>query len=142
WGDVFPYVALARGLVRAGHKVRFVVPGGFHGVLRDQRFDVMHAGFELSPVELLGDHDIDPDRWGGIHQGRLIYQRYVVPYLEKAYAALMAAADDCDLVVGQQTMPLARMVAEKAGKRWVSLALSPIGIPTAARFDGVWLSRL
>lgn len=52
WGDVMPFVPIADELAARGHDVSFVVPEGFHDVLADHDFRLVHLGTDFSPREL------------------------------------------------------------------------------------------
>lgn len=58
WGDVMPFVPIADELVARGHRVTVAVPEGFHDVLRDHAFELVHLGTDFSPRELAKHGDV------------------------------------------------------------------------------------
>ena len=129
WGDVMPFVPIADELVTRGHEVVLAVPEGFHEVLADNRFDLVHLGTHFSPRELQQHGDL----FGRAHTiagmraaGGLLYPLLIHPARE---IASVLTDLDADLFVSHRmTACLTQLVSEPAGIPLVVGDLHPMGI--------------
>jgi rhamnosyltransferase subunit B len=123
-GDLHPYVAVARELVRRGHRPLIATFAEF-------REPVEASGIDFAPVrpDMAGFGDktaimerlVDP--WRG---PEFLVRGMFMPYLRESYDDLARACRGADLLV---THPLAftgPLLALKQGLPWASTALSPI----------------
>ncbi|MGH8700041.1 MAG: glycosyltransferase, partial [Burkholderiales bacterium] len=128
-GDLHPYVAVARELVRRGHRPLIASFDEFCGA-------VEAAGVEFAPMRpamsafgertAIMEQLIDP--WRG---PELMVRTLFMPNLRESYQDLARACRRADLLV---THPLAfsgPLLAQKEGLRWVSTALSPMTLFSA-----------
>jgi UDP:flavonoid glycosyltransferase YjiC (YdhE family) len=121
YGDVFPYLALARGLAsRGATPVIATLP--YYGDM------VTRAGFEFVPVR----PDLDPTDYALIARimdpakgTEIIVRELVAPHVRTAFEDLRAGLGDARLLVSHPLTFACRMVAEVAGLPWVSVALAP-----------------
>ena len=129
FGDLHPYIAIARELGRRGHRPLI-------GSFAEFREAVEAAGVEFAPVrpDMAGFGDktaimqklVDP--W---HGPEFLVRGMFMPHLRETYEDLSRACRGADLLV---THPLAfagPLLAQKEGLRWVSTALSPMTLFSA-----------
>ena len=132
-GDILPFMALAHGLQRAGHRVtvaytsvdnkdygEYAAAGGFAAVRA-------YEGFEggLNPVleEIVRTND-------PMKQFVLVMQQYFDPALEAMYVASQALCADNDIVIGHMVCHTLLTAAEISGRPRVSIALAPLAVRT------------
>jgi len=123
-GDLYPYLAVARGLQARGHDVvvattrrfREQVEGagvGFHAVRPD--------GPDITADRESMRRVMDPRRGG-----EYVIREVMIPALRESYADIAAAARGADLLVSHVLTYTTRLVAEKEGIPWVSTFLQPL----------------
>jgi len=130
-GDLNPIVALGLGLQARGHAVLIAVEEA-------HRPSVAAAGLAVHPLP--GDNEavLWPYRrvlFGDISPvafTRILLEHSILPTLHETVDALRAACDGADLLVSTMQQAAAGIVADVAGLPWVSLALSPLAIPSAS----------
>lgn len=129
FGDLHPYIAIARELNRRGHRPLI-------GSFAEFREAVETAGVEFAPLRpdmaRFGEQAtimrklVDP--WRG---PELLVRGMFMPHLRETYEDLARACRGADLIV---THPLAftgPLLARKEGMRWVSTSLSPMTLFSA-----------
>lgn len=125
-GDVQPFIALAQGLVRAGHQVTILT----HPVMCNL---VETHGIPFTPI----GPDVDMDEvsalvrkrsrnpWAGLIQT----MRFAFDMLERSHEDIMAACQGADLVVISASGAAGKNEAELLGIPYASVNLMPWGIP-------------
>ena len=134
-GDLHPALAIAIELRARGHRVTLVS----HEMYR-AKVEAEGAGFAALPPDLadLGDLSETIRRaMEGPDASRHVIQRFVLPYMEASYDAIMAASRDADLLVSHPLTFAAPIVAEKRGLPWASTALQPL-VMFSALDPSVW----
>lgn len=129
FGDLHPYLGIARELQRRGHTpVIATVP--------HYREKVEAAGFLFAPVRF-AEIEERPD---STMMGRILHLRtgpefiireLVMPSLRTAYADAVAALEDASLLVSHPLAYAAQLAAEAQGLPWVSTQLAPFGMVSA-----------
>lgn len=124
FGDLHPYIAVARALKDRGHRPLVASFTEFREAVEaagiefaPMRPDMARFGDRMDVMEQL----VDP--WRG---PELLVRRMFIPHAPESYADLAGACRGADLLV---THPLAfagPLLAEKEGLPWVSTALSPM----------------
>ncbi len=130
-GDLNPIVALGLGLQARGHAVLIAVEEA-------HRPAVAAAGLAVHPLP--GDNEavLLPYRrviFGDISPiafTRILLEHSILPTLHETVDALRAACDGADLLISTMQQAAACIVADVTGLPWVSLALSPLAIPSAS----------
>src|SRR3990172_2108319 len=123
-GDLHPYLAVARALIRRGHQAVIAAA-------EDHRAPVEAAGVEFAPVRPrasdIGDYQDLVTRLFDTRRGpeRLI-REFVMPHLRPAYADLSRAVDGADLLISHPLTVTLPLVAELRGLPWAATALSPL----------------
>jgi UDP:flavonoid glycosyltransferase YjiC (YdhE family) len=143
-GDLHPYIAVARALVRRGHTAVIATS-------EDNRTAVEAAGIGFIAIpprlEELGDRRELLTRLFEVRHGpRYLIRELVMPYLKPVYECLLPAAKHADLLISHPLTVVLPLVAERCRLPWVSTVLSPMSfmschdpplIPAAT-----WLRRL
>ena len=128
-GDIFPVIALAVALQRAGHHVRFAT-------IPHYRVDVEDAGIEFLP--LCPDWEqADLSYWMGrlqkirtpIYQLRELYVG-AHKYIPEMIRRMDAAMPDTDLVVSSYLFPMNKGIADRHGVPFATFAFAPHVIPS------------
>jgi rhamnosyltransferase subunit B len=128
-GDLFPYLAIAKELLRRGHRPVIATLDRYRGAVEAEG-----VGFTvMRPLE---------SQFGGTQEvvRRIVHprkgpeyliRRVVMPFVRQSYEDLSRAAEGADLLISHPmsvTMPL---VAEKRKMPWVSTVLSPMSFFSA-----------
>jgi len=130
-GDLNPIVALGLGLQARGHAVLLAVEEA-------HRPSVAAAGLAVHPLP--GDNEavLWPYRrvlFGDISPvafTRILLEHSILPTLQGTVDALRVACEGADLLVSTMQQVAAGIVADVTGLPWVSVALSPLAIPSAS----------
>ncbi len=149
-GDLFPYLAVAAGLERRGHRVTLATAEGYRG-----RVEAAGLGFApMRPTMPEGAPDLDAfaramdPRTGP----EFVWRTLVVEPIREAYADLMEASEGVELILASPVAAAAPMVAERRGLPWAPAYLQPFTL-FSARDPGIpggyewiwraeWLRRL
>ncbi len=128
-GDVHPYIAVASEMQARGHRAVIAT-------FEEYRANVAAAGIGFVPVRpergRFGDAPavmarlIDP--WRG---PELMVREIFMPHLRESYEDLERACRDADLLVTHPLTFTGPLLAQKAGLRWASSALSPMTMYSA-----------
>jgi rhamnosyltransferase subunit B len=123
-GDLHPFIAIALGLVSRGHEAIIATSAYYR-----EKIEALGIGFR--PVRPdLPDMDADPDLIRRIMDRRtgseFIIREIIMSALRDSYEDTLAAADGADLLVSHTLSYSTRLVAEKKGLPWASIALQPI----------------
>jgi len=149
-GDILPFIALAIGLRRSGHKVTVVYTS-----VDNKDYSSLVANHDISIFKAYERFDQDGKEMFSqtiaardpLKQLALVLDSYFVPAIAEMYTAAKTLCNDSDLVIGHGIhYPLAT-AAEKAKCPRVSLVLCPMMIETerVSPFDvnlGKWLNAL
>ncbi len=128
-GDIFPVIALAVALQRAGHAVRFAT-------IPHYQADVEAAGIEFLP--LCPDWEqADLSYWMGrlqkirtpIYQLRELYVG-AHKYIPEMIRRMDAAMPECDLLVSSYLFPMNKGIADRHHVPFATLAFAPHVIPS------------
>ena len=131
FGDLHPYMALARELQVRGHHCVI----GTSPIYREK---VEAAGLEFRPVR----PDLPPpeseearemirevSHW--LRGPEYLFRELLMPHLKETYADTLAAVEGADLLVSHQVPVTAPLVAEKTGITRISCVLFPIAFASA-----------
>lgn len=142
-GDIRPFLALAEGLQLAGHEVTLLItcvdsdayaavssPAGVD--IRTVASPVMMAD-EAAEIGIAVVSARDP-----LRQMALIMRRCFAPAEDAMVAAAMRLTAESDLLIGHYFHYPLQVMAERAGKPYVSVLLSHAGIPSAYNHPLGW----
>jgi vancomycin aglycone glucosyltransferase len=128
-GDIYPIIALAVALQRAGHRVRFAT------------IPLYQREIEAAGVEFLALcpnwQQADLSYWMGrlqkirlpLYQLREIYVS-ALPYIAEMLARMDQALDETDLMVSSFLFPMNRSLAERKGVAFASFAFAHQTVPS------------
>ena len=137
-GGIQPYVALARGLLAAGHSVRLLAPADFTPFL--EAWGVPAAPLSGSVEEVLRQSGGTAER--GSVATIILARREMGSRLRVWTREALEACAGCDLILGGLGgMVVGLAVAERLGIPFVEAHLHPMGEPTAD-FPGIMLGAL
>lgn len=131
-GDLRPLLALAAGLVQAGHDV-ILAAGGVDHVLWQQRSAELGVSYLPAPERTRFDlpslhrRVADP---GSLDWAKVLLQEAFYPHLDEIVAAAEAVCAESDLVIGHSAVHPLRAVARRSGTPYVGAALCPALIPS------------
>jgi UDP:flavonoid glycosyltransferase YjiC (YdhE family) len=153
-GDLYPYLAIARGLKARGHDPIVATSAGYEKTVREHGIDFRPLRPDLLDPEAMRDEMrfvMDEQ-----HGTELVIKRWVLPALRDSLADTLAAAEGASLLVSHLLTFATPLVGELRGIPWVSTALQPSALfsvhdpPHLAqtarfaryRFLGSWFWRL
>lgn len=122
-GDLHPYLAVAIGLRRRGH--RAVVAGSEIYRAKVQSEDVDFATIRPDVGELLSNEQLLRRIWHPRFGTEYLIREYILPRLEESFEDLMAACEDADLLLTHTAGYAGPIVAEALELPWISVALQP-----------------
>lgn len=121
-GDVHPYLALGRELIRRGQRVTFATSVGYREL-------VERHGLEFAPMRPEARWD-DLEFMRKVMSARegpdFLIKRFLMPAVRDMYADLAGPAAEADLLVSHVLTYAVPIMAEKLGKPWASTVLSPM----------------
>ena len=127
YGDVNPYVGLARGLRARGHDAVLATPAYFRGYVEG-------AGVGFHPLR----PDVDPHRRDVVARimdpargTQFIFQELLLPALGEMYDDLAEAARGADLLVTHPVTFPGPILAQERGIPWLSTVLAPMSFFSA-----------
>jgi len=128
-GDLHPYVAVARELVRRGHRPVIASFAEFREI-------VEAAGVRFAPMRpamaTFGDKQAIMERLINPWRGpEFMIRGMFMPHLRESYEDLARACRGADLLVTHPLALAGPLLAQKEGLRWASTALSPITLFSA-----------
>ncbi len=141
-GDLFPYLAVAAGLERRGHRVTIATAEGYRG-------RVEAAGLRFAPMRpTMPEGAPDLEAFARAMDPRsgpeFVWRTLVVEPIRDAYADLMAASEGAELILASPVAAAAPMVAERRSLPWAPAYLQPFTLFSAADpgvpggYDWLW----
>jgi UDP:flavonoid glycosyltransferase YjiC (YdhE family) len=132
-GDVQPYIALALGLLKAGHRVTLATHPCMRGLVESYGVDFSPMGPDID----IG-HEAAMIRANAPHWmvGFMRVMKFSFAMLEQSHADLLETCRDADLVIVSHSAA-GRMEADKLGLPTVSVTLMPEAIPVKDPQDSI-----
>jgi UDP:flavonoid glycosyltransferase YjiC (YdhE family) len=124
FGDLHPYIALARGLRERGHSPVLATSSIYREKVEGEGIAFRPIRPELPPNEETREivrRIMDPKRGSEV-----VFREVLGPQVRGQYEDLAAAAEGADLLVAHILTPGVRMVAELTGRPWVATYLQPM----------------
>lgn len=121
-GDVHPYLALGRELLRHGHGVTFCTSSCYRGLIE-------RHGIAFVPIRPDAPSDDRAAMAKIMHARRgpeAVIKEHLMPALRDTYQDLLEPATQADLLVSHVLTYAVPLLAEKLRKPWVSTVLSPM----------------
>lgn len=123
-GDLYPYLATARGLKARGHEPIIGTSAHYRQIVEDHGIGFRAIRPDLpEPAAMpeLMDSLMDPRRGTEV-----VIRQVVLPALRESYEDTRAAAGDIDLFVSHALTFTAPLIAEQRGLPWISTVLQPL----------------
>ncbi len=128
-GDIYPVIALAVAMQKAGHSVRFATIPHYQN-------EIEAAGIEVCPL-CPNWEQADLSYWMGrlqkirtpIYQLREIYVG-AKAYIPEMISRMDTALADADLLVSSYLFPMNKSIADRRGVPFATLAFAPHAIPS------------
>jgi len=140
-GDLYPFLALGRGLIARGHQVSLVGHP-------DWKEDTDAAGVrfvstgEPSREDFIRDHpDVLSMKWGGLVSLHTLVHKLIAPGFDHTVAALLAEAPAHDAIIAHHFTFPAPLVAELTDRPYATVSLAPGVVPSAYSLPGTNFSR-
>jgi UDP:flavonoid glycosyltransferase YjiC (YdhE family) len=145
YGDLFPYLALARGLAARGVTPIVATRPYYRERVEAEGFGFLALEPDLDPSDrALIARVMDPAKGSAV-----IVRELVMPHVRTTFAAIREATRAADLVVTHPLTFASRLAAEAERRPWISTVLAPAGFfsthdfPVFAPYPGlVRLARI
>jgi len=131
WGDLFPFVELARELRLRGHSVSVATSPAWAQMVREEGLGFSPTGRRLDFGDYRRHPEILSGRFGSFAGVRNVLTRFVLPQLDTLTTDLRDATDGADLLVAHPAMLAAPIVAELDDTPWATASVFPGLIPSA-----------
>lgn len=128
YGDVYPYVGLAKALKARGHTAVIAAPEYFRPVVEQEEIEFAAVGPEVDP----DDRAILARVMHPARGTEAVVRDLVMAALPRTHKELGRAVVGADLLVSHPLTFAAPVLAEAQGLPWVSTVLSPISFFSAA----------
>lgn len=132
-GDLHPFLALGVTLRRRNHEVIFAIDDTFRARVEEAGFQVYHleGDAHLTVNGVAQDHLLQLLRnrtpFGSV---KFIAERYLIPVLRSNVELLRRLCLNADILVASATQLAAGTAAELCGVPWMTVALSPLVVPS------------
>lgn len=142
-GDLYPFLALGRGLVARGHQVSLVGHPEWGAETEAAGLRFVSTG-EPSREDFIRKHpEVLSMKWGGLVSLRALVNKAIAPGFDHVMSALLAEARTHDALVAHHFVFPAPVVAELTGLPWATVSLAPGVVPSAytlpaAHFGHPW----
>jgi len=139
-GDLHPMIALGLELKRRGHHIKFASMDFYREKIETLGFEYAPMSPHLSPNDIANMPELVDARKGT----ERILRDIIIAGVPGMYDDLLAAVEDCDVLVTGEIIYAAKLVVEKTGIKWVTTTLAPISLfsvydppvpPTAMWFE-------
>jgi rhamnosyltransferase subunit B len=145
FGDIFPYLGLARRLTQRGHEPVIATSAHYRPLVEGEGVAFCPVRPDIDPEDhALVRRVMEPKRGAGV-----LVREFLLSHLRRAYADLTAATRGADLLVTHPITFAGPLVAERHQIPWVSTVLAPMSLlsaydlPVAPSLPQlVWLRRL
>jgi UDP:flavonoid glycosyltransferase YjiC (YdhE family) len=152
YGDVFPYVGLAKAIQARGVVPVVATSEGYRQTVEQEGIEFAPVGPDVNPT----DRDLIARVMHPAKGGEVIVRELLLPQLAQTYEQLRRATLGADLLVTHPITYAAPVLAEREGLPWVSTVLAPMlffsvtDLPvfpqapwlSAARTLGPWATRM
>jgi rhamnosyltransferase subunit B len=148
-GDLFPFLALGRGLLARGHGVSLVGHPEWEADIVAAGLRFVSTGEPPRDNFLHDNPEIISMKWGGFPSVYALVNHAIAPGFDHITAALHAEAPRHDVMIAHHFVFPAPAVAEMTGIAWATVSLAPGVVPSAyslpagdfGRASGGWLAR-
>jgi rhamnosyltransferase subunit B len=130
WGDLFPIVGLAKGLIREGHSLRIASSPTYRELVEAEEIAFVGIGPPLGFAEYAAEPKIMDGRLGGFAGFSYLFNHFIFPNLDRYVSDLREALVGVDLFFAHPALIGAPIAAEANGVRLATISVFPGLIPT------------
>lgn len=130
WGDLFPIIGLAKGLIREGHSVRIASSPTYRELVEDEEIEFAGIGPPLGFSEYAAEPKIMDGRMGGFAGFSYLFKHFIFPNLDRYVSDLGEALVGVDLMFAHPGLIAAPIAAEVCDVRLGTISVFPGLIPT------------
>jgi rhamnosyltransferase subunit B len=120
-GDLHPCIALGKELQRRGHSVTIAATEFYRSKVERMGLSFRAMRPNWNPADQALIEQCENLRTGP----EILYRKLILPHLSDTYHDLLACSAGMDLLFAGELVYAAPLVAEKLGRTWVSMILSP-----------------
>jgi UDP:flavonoid glycosyltransferase YjiC (YdhE family) len=122
YGDLYPYLGLAQGLIRRGHRPVLAMPPIYRDIIEREGVAFHGVRPDLDPNDrALAARIMDP-----VHGSDVLFAELLLPSLDASLTDLTAAVDGADLLLTHPATLAGPIVADLRRLRWASSVLAPL----------------
>jgi len=148
-GDLYPFLALGRGLIARGHTVSLVGHPEWEADTVAAGLRFVSTGEPPRDNFLHDNPEIISMKWGGFPSVYALVNHAIAPGFDHITAALHAEAPQHDVMIAHHFVFPAPAVAEMTGIAWATVSLAPGVVPSAyslpagdfGRARSSWMAR-
>lgn len=122
YGDVFPYVGLAKALQSRGHQPVIATSEGYRDTVEQAGIEHATVGPSVDPT----DRELVARVMHPARGSEVIVRELLLPHLERTYEELRHAAASADLLVSHPITYAAPVFAEREKLPWAATVLAPM----------------
>jgi rhamnosyltransferase subunit B len=123
YGDVYPYVGIAKALNGRGHRTLVAAPVYYRPTVEHEQIEFAAVGPEVDPSDRgMIARVMDPAKGP-----EAVIRDLVIPALRRTYEELQPVARDADVIVGHPLTFAAGAIADTLRIPWISTLLAPLG---------------
>ena len=130
WGDLFPIIGLAKGLIREGHSVRIASSPTYRELVETEEIAFVGMGPPLGFAEYAAEPKIMDGRMGGFAGLSYLFKHFIFPNLDHYVSDLGEALVGVDLFFAHPALIGAPIAAEANAVRLATISVFPGLIPT------------
>ncbi|MEO8255922.1 MAG: glycosyltransferase [Acidobacteriota bacterium] len=123
YGDVYPYVGLAKALNARGHQALIAAPEYYRRTIEREQIGFAAVGLDIDPT----DREVMKRVMHPVKGTEAVVRDLVVPALPRTFDELRQVAAGADLLVSHPLTLAAPLVSETLRLPWVSTILAPLG---------------
>src|SRR5689334_15023840 len=116
FGDVYPYIGVAKALKARGLQVTLALPRFYREVVEREGLEARPVGPDIDP----NDRDLIERVMHPAKGPETLIRGFLMPKLRQSYDELREAAADADLLVTHPATLAAPVLAQQRGLPWVA----------------------
>jgi UDP:flavonoid glycosyltransferase YjiC (YdhE family) len=124
YGDVYPYVGLAKALNARGHRAVVAAPAYYRSTVEQEQIEFAPVGPDVDPA----DRQAIARIMHPVKGSETVVRDIVVPAVRESYEQLRGTAAGADLLVSHPLTFAAPVLAQAQKMPWVSTVLAPLGL--------------
>lgn len=128
YGDVYPYVGLAKAINARGDRAMVAAPEFYRAAAEQEGIDFKPVGPNVDPA----DRETLAKLMHASKGPEAVIRDLVIPALRQSYEDLRLAAEGADVIVSHPLTFAAPLLAESQGLPWASTLLAPLGFFSAS----------